>query len=83
MYKRQALAHGLVGIVPPGLAVLLAIPVSLVVAELGYRLVETPSMRLGQRLTRGAPRPAAEARPALEPISVTEELGAVMAAERR
>ncbi|CAM4024137.1 O-acetyl transferase [Roseomonas mucosa] len=78
-----ALAHGLVGIVPPGLAVLLAIPVSLVVAELGYRLVETPSMRLGQRLTRGAPRPAAEARPALEPISVTEELGAVMAAERR
>ncbi|AWV23888.1 O-acetyl transferase [Roseomonas mucosa] len=77
-----AMVHGLVGILPSGLAVLLAIPVSLVVAEIGYRLVETPCMRLGQRLTRGTRR-VPEAPAALEPTGASEDLGVALAAERR
>lgn len=52
-----AMAHALSGIVPLPLTLVLAVPASLVTADIFYRCVEAPSHHLARRLTSG-PKPS-------------------------
>jgi len=54
-----AAIHGLGPVLPLWAIMAIAVPTALIAAELFYRAVEAPSMRLGKRLTRRRIVPAA------------------------